>query len=140
MKALRQIIFLIIPIFFVPIKAKAQTKGDTSTVKEIVVFTTRGINASGARYHLDGCRYLKNGQIHIDERIALQRGLLPCSICLPERTAYLNQLKTPVKKKRKEVYRKCVFKTKSGSKCSKPALEDHRYCELHKSRANQKRR
>ncbi|CAI8451434.1 MAG: hypothetical protein ACPG4S_03870 [Schleiferiaceae bacterium] len=123
-----------------PTKATAQNATDTADVQEIVVFTTRGINASGARYHLDGCRYLKNGQIHIDERVALQRSLLPCSICLPERTAYLNQLRTKEVQPRKAVYRKCVFKTKSGAKCSRPASKDNRYCELHASRARKPRR
>ena len=55
-------------------QVNAQNKPDSSFVEEIVVFTTRGINASGARYHLDGCRYLKNGQINIDERTAVARG------------------------------------------------------------------
>ena len=74
-------------------KVKEQSKTDSLAIQEIVVFTTRGINASGARYHLDKCRYLKNGQIHIDERVALQRGLLPCSVCLPERTSDLPKLR-----------------------------------------------
>ena len=75
--------------WLVSTQVNAQSHSDSTEVSEIVVFTTRGINASGARYHIDGCRYLKNGQIHIDERIALQRGLLPCSVCLPERTSDL---------------------------------------------------
>jgi len=67
------------------IKVNAQEAKDSTAVEEIIVFSTRGINPSGARYHIDGCRYLKNGQIKVDERQALERGLMPCSICLPER-------------------------------------------------------
>ena len=83
-------------------QVKAQSKTDSLAVQEIVVFTTRGINASGARYHVDKCRYLKNGQIHIDERVALQRGLLPCSVCLPERTSDLSKLREKKRDSKKE--------------------------------------
>ncbi|MDC1022422.1 hypothetical protein OAQ85_03190 [Schleiferiaceae bacterium] len=120
-------------------QVKAQSKTDSSAVKEIVVFTTRGINASGARYHVDKCRYLKNGQIHIDERIALQRGLLPCSVCLPERTSDLSHLRQKKVVPKKNVYRKCGFKTNSGAKCRRKALDDSRYCELHYSRERKKK-
>lgn len=116
-------------------KSTAQEAMDSSEVQEITVFTTRTINASGARYHVDGCRYLKNGQINIDERQALRRGLLPCSVCLPERSSALPYLREEKKVVKKQVYRKCVFKTSSGAKCERPAMKDHRYCELHKSRA-----
>ena len=108
-------------------QVSAQTKIDSNTVEEIVVFTTRGINASGARYHLDGCRYLKNGQIHIDERIALQRGLLPCSVCLPERTSDLPQLREKKVVQKKVVFRKCGFKTASSGECEREAIPDSRY-------------
>lgn len=122
------------------VQVSAQTKIDSNAVEEIVAFTTRGINASGARYHLDGCRYLKNGQIHIDERKALQRGLLPCSICLPERTKVLSQLREKKAVQKKVVFRKCSFKTASGAKCEREAIPDGRYCELHKTRTKKKKR
>lgn len=132
---------LLVGIFvLVNVQVKAQSKIDSNTVEEIVVFTTRGINASGARYHLDGCRYLKNGQIRIDERTALQRELLPCSVCLPERTADLPYLREKKAVKKKEVYRKCSFKTASGAKCEREAIPDSRYCELHKARTKKKKR
>jgi hypothetical protein len=124
----------------VNVQVSAQTKIDSNDVEEIVAFTTRGINASGARYHLDGCRYLKNGQIHIDERKALQRGLLPCSICLPERTEVLPQLREKKAVQKKVVFRKCSFKTASGAKCEREAITDSRYCELHKTRTKKKKR
>jgi hypothetical protein len=133
-------ILLVGLLALVNVQVSAQTKLDSNTVEEIVVFTTRGINASGARYHLDGCRYLKNGQIRIEERIALQRGLLPCSVCLPERTADLPFLREKKVVKRKEVYRKCSFKTTSGAKCEREAIPDSRYCELHKTRTKKKKR
>ncbi|MGB0272034.1 MAG: hypothetical protein ACPGAJ_09020, partial [Schleiferiaceae bacterium] len=85
-------------------------------------------------------RYLKNGQIHIDERIALQRGLLPCSVCLPERTSDLPYLREKKAVKKKEVFRKCGFKTASGAKCEREAMTDSRYCELHKTRTKKKKR
>ena len=132
-------ILLVFGVFIMSMQVNAQNKPDSSFVEEIVVFTTRGINASGARYHLDGCRYLKNGQINIDERTAVARGLLPCSVCLPERTQALPHLR---KKKdaveKKQSFRKCSFKTSSGAKCSRPAKSDGRFCELHKSRAKKK--
>ena len=133
-------IFLVWFFTLVNVQVSAQTKIDSNTVEEIVVFTTRGINASGARYHLDGCRYLKNGQIHIDERIALQRGLLPCSVCLPERTSDLPQLREKKVVQKKVVFRKCGFKTASGAKCEREAIPDSRYCELHKTRTKKKKR
>ena len=91
------ICFLIVMNF----KVSAQSSSDTTTFNEIVAFTTRGVNASGARYHIDGCRYLKNGQINIDERLSLQRGLLPCSICLSERSSVLHVLREKKKKSKK---------------------------------------
>ena len=118
------------------IKVNAQEASDSAVVEEIVVFSTRGINPSGARYHLDGCRYLKNGQIKVDERQALNRGLLPFSVCLPDRASALPFLRTKNAESRPKAFRKCVFKTKTGAKCEREALPDHRYCELHKSRAN----
>lgn len=131
---------LLLVLVLVSFKATAQSQKDSVEIKEIVVFTTRGINASGARYHLDGCRYLKNGQIKIDERVAIQRGLLPCSVCLPDRTSVIGALRQKEEVKRNEVYRKCVFKTSSGAKCTKPAIPDSRYCKLHKSRERSSRR
>lgn len=123
-----------------PTQAKAQPVQDSTAIAEIIVFTTRGINASGARYHIDGCRYLRNGQIRIEERTALQRGLLPCSICLPERTADLPFLREKKTLTKKVVYRKCSFKTNSGAKCEREAITDSRYCELHKTRTKKKKR
>jgi hypothetical protein len=120
-------------------QVKAQSKTDSSAVQEIVVFTTRGINASGARYHVDKCRYLKNGQIHIDERVAIQRGLLPCSVCLPERTSDLSQLRQKKAIPKKNVYRKCSYKTNSGAKCKRAAFGGSRYCELHRSRGKKRK-
>jgi len=132
---------LLVGIFvLVNAQVNAQSKIDSNTVEEIVVFTTRGINASGARYHRDNCRYLKNGQIRIDERTALQRGLLPCSVCLAERTDDLPYLREKKTNKKKVVYRKCSFKTASGAKCEREAIVDSRYCELHKSRTTKKKR
>lgn len=134
MKNLLRICFTLLLTLW-SVKSKAQEARDSTEVQEITVFTTRSINASGARYHVDGCRYLKNGQIHIDERQAIRRGLLPCSICLPSRTSELAALREEKKVEKKAVYRKCVFKTSSGAKCERPAIKDNRYCELHKSRA-----
>jgi len=139
MKGLLRILLVMI-FALVSVQVSAQSKRDTNAVEEIVVFTTRGINASGARYHLDGCRYLKNGQIHIDERKALQRGLLPCSVCLPERTSDLPQLREKKVVQKKVVFRKCGFKTASGAKCEREAIADSRYCELHKTRTKKKKR
>lgn len=121
------------------LKVSAQSSTDTTTLTEIVAFTTRGVNASGARYHIDGCRYLKNGQINIDERLALQRGLLPCSICLAERSSVLHMLREKGKTSKKKVFRKCIFKTKSGAKCERPAMDDHRYCKIHEHRGKKAR-
>lgn len=140
MKERLERIGILVLLILVSFKTTAQSHIDSVEVKEIVVFTTRGINASGARYHIDGCRYLKNGQIKIDERLALQRGLLPCSVCLPERTSVLSALRGKEEVQRKEVFRKCVFKTSSGAKCTKPAIPESRYCELHKSRERSSRR
>ena len=121
-------------------KVKAQEASDSSVVEEIVVFSTRGINPSGARYHLDGCRYLKNGQIKVDERQAINRGLLPCSVCLPDRASALPFLRSKSVQSRPKAFRKCVFKTKTGAKCEREALPDHRYCELHKNRGKKTKR
>lgn len=132
----RRIIKALVLLSLVSIKVNAQEASDSAVVEEIVVFSTRGINPSGARYHLDGCRYLKNGQIKVDERQALNRGLLPCSVCLPDRASALPFLRTKNTESRPKAFRKCVFKTKTGAKCEREALPDHRYCELHKSRAN----
>lgn len=121
------------------IKASGQGIVDSSDFQEIIVYSTRGVNPSGARYHIDGCRYLKNGQFKIDERKALERGLMPCSVCLPERPKYLPFLKTKKETSKKQAFRKCVYKTKSGSKCDRAALEDNRYCELHEGRGKPKK-
>lgn len=136
----RRIIGILVLLNLLSIKVKAQVASDSVVVEEIVVFSTRGINPSGARYHVDGCRYLKNGQIKIDERQALNRGLLPCSVCLPDRASALPFLRTKSVESRPKAFRKCVFKTKTGAKCEREALPDHRYCELHKSRGKKTKR
>ena len=122
------------------LKVSAQSSTDTTAFKEIVAFTTRGVNASGARYHIDGCRYLKNGQIHVDERLALQRGLLPCSICLTDRSMVLPILRDKKIYSKQIMFRKCVFKTKSGAKCERPAIDEHRYCKVHEGRGKKVRK
>ncbi|HAR22225.1 MAG TPA: hypothetical protein DCR47_06655, partial [Cryomorphaceae bacterium] len=118
----RRIIKVLVLLSLVSIKVNAQEASDSAVVEEIVVFSTRGINPSGARYHLDGCRYLKNGQIKVDERQALNRGLLPCSVCLPDRASALPFLRTKNTESRPKAFRKCVFKTKTGAKCEREAL------------------
>lgn len=127
----------ILVLVLVSTKITAQS-ADTTSIAEINVFTTRGVNASGARYHVDGCRYLRNGQIKVDEKVALGRGLLPCSVCLPDRAAVLGQLRAEEPQEERRAYRKCTFKTRSGAKCERPAEKDSRYCELHESRESKR--
>lgn len=138
--ALKTSFWIVILCTTLGIEVRAQELADSAEFEEIIVYSTKVINPSGARYHIDGCRYLKNGQFKVDERQALERGLLPCSVCLPDRPEDLPFLRTKKENRPKKVYRKCVYKTKSGSKCERAALEDDRYCELHQSRGTNGRR
>ena len=44
-----------------------------------IVYTT----ATGEKYHLEGCRYLKKSSIPITRQEAISRGYTPCSVCKP---------------------------------------------------------
>ncbi len=41
------------------------------------------ITATGDKYHLDGCRYLKKSAIPTTKEKAIKKGYTPCSICNP---------------------------------------------------------
>jgi len=41
------------------------------------------ITKSGAKYHIDGCRYLSKSKIPITLQEAVQRGYTPCKVCRP---------------------------------------------------------
>lgn len=116
------------------VEGTAQTQKDTLHLQELTVYTTKIVNSSGARYHKDGCRYLRLGQFQVDEKVAVHRGLLPCSVCLPERIGEIDHLREKREVEKKKVYRKCAFRTQSGKKCSREAVENSRMCELHKGR------
>lgn len=39
------------------------------------------ITKTGEKYHRDGCRYLSRSRIQTTLKVALERGLGPCSVC-----------------------------------------------------------
>lgn len=45
--------------------------------RECVVYITR----TGARYHVDGCRYLRQSRIPVPKRVAEEEGYTPCRVC-----------------------------------------------------------
>ena len=45
--------------------------------------TTVYITKTGAKYHNDGCRYLKQSRIPMSLSDAKERGYAPCSVCAP---------------------------------------------------------
>lgn len=44
---------------------------------ECIVYITR----TGARYHVDGCRYLRQSRIAVTKKEAEARGYTPCRVC-----------------------------------------------------------
>jgi hypothetical protein len=48
-------------------------------VKDYIVYVTR----TGAKYHLDGCQYLRRSQYEMSKREAVNQGYTACSRCNP---------------------------------------------------------
>lgn len=56
------------------------TQSNTVTEKQsYIVYITK----TGAKYHKNGCRYLKQSSISIDLNNAIAQGYEPCSVCNP---------------------------------------------------------
>ena len=53
------------------------------TVAPAIADTTVYITNTGAKYHNDGCRYLKQSRIPISLSDAKSQGYGPCSVCAP---------------------------------------------------------
>jgi hypothetical protein len=45
--------------------------------QECVVYITR----TGERYHVDGCRYLRQSRIPVSKKDAVKAGYTPCKVC-----------------------------------------------------------
>jgi hypothetical protein len=49
----------------------------TAQRQECVVYVTR----TGTRYHVSGCRYLRQSRIPVSKKDAEARGYTPCRVC-----------------------------------------------------------
>lgn len=114
---------------------------DTTTFEKIPVYVTKGGNNTSMRYHKDGCRYLKKGQIQVSEKNAVKRGLMPCSVCLKDRYEAAQKLKKKQKPTpNKKAVRKCTYKTSKGTKCQREATTSDGKCEIHKNSKKPKKK
>lgn len=61
--------------------SQPQAARASASPKATVVYVTK----TGAKYHVDGCRYLRQSRIPMKLEDAKKAGYTPCSVCRPPR-------------------------------------------------------
>lgn len=99
------------------------------------------VTESGKKFHNKSCRFVQGSGIPIDLKVAIGKGLAPCSICKPggeslshdyyqwkasqDTVGQVSEEKTKVEKKR------CKGITQKGKQCKNKAAEGSNYCWQH---------
>jgi len=106
------------------------------------VYVTR----TGAKYHKDGCRYLRQSQIEMQLKDAIAEGYAACKVCKPptaiksssseNQSSTSSSNTTEVKKQSSEpksysTSGRCQATTKKGTQCKRKAAAGSNYCWQH---------
>lgn len=109
----------------------------------VLIFLTFSIHGqtvyktpSGAKYHRESCRTVKNVSEAISIKEALKKGLSPCKICKPpvsnSGSSANTFVSTPNKAKGEDEAVQCKGKTKKGIRCKRMTKIADGYCFQHK--------
>ncbi|RYZ44293.1 MAG: hypothetical protein EOP49_27455, partial [Sphingobacteriales bacterium] len=85
---------------------------------------------SGAKYHLESCRMVKNVSQKISLEKAVELGLTACKICKPEAVAM--PLQSSKKEKGEDSTVQCRGTTKKGVRCKHMTSIADGYCYQHR--------
>ncbi len=85
---------------------------------------------SGAKYHLAGCRMVRNVSEEISITKAKELGLQPCKICNPA-NIYGSSLTPPHKAQGQDKTVQCKGMTKAGNRCKHMTNIGNGYCYQH---------
>jgi hypothetical protein len=96
------------------------------------VFVTK----TGAKYHRDGCQYLRQSQIAIELDRAIAQGSTPCSRCRPPQgnpgsDAREPRRDPPARSAPSRASAQCAATTKKGTRCKRTASAGGSYCWQH---------
>jgi len=84
MKRLLRLLLLLSLVVFptvAPSQSQPRPQPKTDQKKEVTVYVTR----TGKKYHVDGCRYLRQSRIPVALKDAKAQGYTPCAVCRPPR-------------------------------------------------------
>lgn len=86
------------------------------------------VTNTGAKYHRDGCQYLRHSKIAIHIDSASGSGYSPCSVCKPVSSGTIQR---SVSDRSPSGSVQCSAKTKSGTRCSRQTKEPNGRCWQH---------
>ncbi len=86
---------------------------------------------SGEKYHLSGCRMVKNVSSALTLDKALKLGLNPCKFCKPPFRQTLGIVSKPKKTAGINSQNQCFAKTKTGSRCKRKTRIGNNFCFQH---------
>ncbi|OWK73722.1 hypothetical protein CBW16_09500 [Flavobacteriaceae bacterium JJC] len=86
---------------------------------------------SGSKYHLSGCRMVKNVSSALSIQAALGEGLSPCKICRPPFSQALGIVSKPKKTSGVNSPNRCFATTKSGTRCKRNTRIGNNFCFQH---------
>ncbi|MBB5332715.1 hypothetical protein [Chryseobacterium koreense] len=86
---------------------------------------------SGAKYHLEQCRMVKNVSTAISVNQAAEQGLTPCKICRPPYSGTLGLVSKPKKVPGTSSGTQCLGITQKGTRCKRNTKIGNSYCFQH---------
>lgn len=86
---------------------------------------------TGQKYHLSGCRMVKNVSSALSIEKAGQIGLSPCKICKPPFTQVLGFVSKANKTPGTNSENRCLAITKAGSRCKRNTRIGNDFCFQH---------
>ncbi len=86
---------------------------------------------NGLKYHLSGCRMVKNVSSSLMIEKAINQGLLPCKICRPPHKQRLGIVSKPKKTPGVNSTNRCLATTKAGSRCKRNTTIGNNFCFQH---------
>lgn len=86
---------------------------------------------SGAKYHLSGCRMVKNVSNALSVDNALKQGLMPCKFCRPPFKAVSGIRSKPKPVAGINSQNQCYAKTQKGLRCKRNTRIGNNFCFQH---------
>lgn len=86
---------------------------------------------SGSKYHLSGCRMVKNVSTSLSVDNALKKGLMPCKFCRPPFKVVSGISSKPKPVAGINSTNQCYAKTKKGLRCKRNTRIGNNFCFQH---------